>query len=68
MKANIHPNWYPEATVVCACGNTWKTGATIADMMAAMKADGAPAHTKLTEIVKKVERKELKPAAALLGG
>ena len=28
----------------------------------------APAHTKLTEIVKKVERKELKPAAALLGG
>ena len=28
----------------------------------------APTHTKLTEIVKKVERKELKPAAALLGG
>ena len=32
MKANIHPNWYPEATVVCACGNTWKTGATIAEI------------------------------------
>ena len=28
----------------------------------------APTHTKLTEIVKKVERKELKPSAALLGG
>ena len=28
----------------------------------------APTHAKLTEIVKKVERKELKPAAALLGG
>jgi large subunit ribosomal protein L31 len=28
MKESIHPAWYPEATVVCACGNTWKTGAT----------------------------------------
>jgi 2-dehydropantoate 2-reductase len=28
----------------------------------------APTHTKLTEIVKKVERKELKPSPALLGG
>jgi len=32
MKANIHPAWYPEATVVCACGNTWKTGATIPEI------------------------------------
>src|SRR5690606_14594741 len=28
MKANIHPTWYAEATVICACGNTWITGAT----------------------------------------
>lgn len=28
MKEGIHPTWFPEATVVCACGNTWKTGAT----------------------------------------
>jgi len=27
MKAGIHPKWYPEATVVCACGNTFTTGA-----------------------------------------
>jgi large subunit ribosomal protein L31 len=32
MKANIHPKWYPEANVVCACGNTWKTGATIPEI------------------------------------
>lgn len=25
MKANIHPE-YKEATVTCACGNTFKTG------------------------------------------
>jgi large subunit ribosomal protein L31 len=28
MKTDIHPKYYPEATVVCACGNTWKTGST----------------------------------------
>lgn len=28
MKAEIHPTYYPEATVTCACGNTWKTGST----------------------------------------
>jgi large subunit ribosomal protein L31 len=28
MKQNIHPNYYPEAKVVCACGNTWTTGST----------------------------------------
>jgi large subunit ribosomal protein L31 len=28
MKKDIHPKYYPEATVICACGNTWKTGAT----------------------------------------
>jgi large subunit ribosomal protein L31 len=28
MKKDIHPTYYPEATVICACGNTWKTGAT----------------------------------------
>ncbi|NLC04569.1 MAG: 50S ribosomal protein L31 [Tissierellia bacterium] len=27
MKADIHPD-YKEATVTCACGNTFKTGST----------------------------------------
>jgi large subunit ribosomal protein L31 len=29
MKDGIHPTYFPEATVVCACGNTWKTGSTV---------------------------------------
>ncbi len=29
MKEGIHPKYYPQATVICACGNTWKTGATV---------------------------------------
>ena len=32
MKDNIHPKYYPEATVTCACGNTWTTGATKAEI------------------------------------
>jgi large subunit ribosomal protein L31 len=28
MKAKIHPTWYPEAKVTCACGNTFTIGAT----------------------------------------
>jgi large subunit ribosomal protein L31 len=29
MKANIHPQFYPEAQVICACGNTWTVGSTV---------------------------------------
>lgn len=28
MKKGIHPTYYPDAKVVCACGNTWTTGST----------------------------------------
>lgn len=28
MKADIHPVFYPDAKVICACGNTWVTGST----------------------------------------
>jgi large subunit ribosomal protein L31 len=28
MKEEIHPTYYPEAVVRCACGNTWTTGST----------------------------------------
>lgn len=28
MKKNIHPEYYPEATIMCACGASWTTGAT----------------------------------------
>lgn len=28
MKAEIHPKYFPEAKVVCACGNTFTVGST----------------------------------------
>jgi large subunit ribosomal protein L31 len=32
VKEGIHPEWYPEARVVCACGNTWTTGSTVPEI------------------------------------
>lgn len=32
MKEGIHPKWFAQATVVCACGNTWVTGATVPEI------------------------------------
>lgn len=28
MQAKIHPTWYPDAKVTCACGNTFTLGAS----------------------------------------
>ena len=28
MKQGIHPTYYTDALVICACGNTWRTGST----------------------------------------
>jgi large subunit ribosomal protein L31 len=28
MRTGIHPTYYPNAQVVCSCGNTWTTGST----------------------------------------
>lgn len=28
MKKDIHPTYFPEAKVICACGNSWTVGST----------------------------------------
>lgn len=32
MKKNIHPKYYSEAKVTCACGNSWVTGSTLPEI------------------------------------
>ena len=34
MKKGIHPKYYPEAKVTCACGNSWTTGSTVPEIRA----------------------------------
>jgi large subunit ribosomal protein L31 len=29
MKTKIHPQWYDDAVVTCACGNSFTTGSTV---------------------------------------
>jgi len=29
MKTSIHPNWYNDCKVTCACGNSFVVGATV---------------------------------------
>ena len=32
MKKKIHPKWFPEARVHCACGNIFTTGSTLKEI------------------------------------
>lgn len=32
MKANIHPKYFEEAQVICACGNRFTTGSTMEEI------------------------------------
>jgi len=51
MKEGIHPEWYTEATVICACGNTWTTGATIPEIRTDICSNCHPFYTGEQRIV-----------------
>ena len=44
MKANIHPEWY-NATVNCACGNTFTVGAAVPEIRVEVCAQCHPFYT-----------------------
>lgn len=51
MKADIHPKYYPEAKVVCACGNSWTTGSTKAEIRVDICSNCHPFYTGEQRIV-----------------
>lgn len=51
MKADIHPQWYPEAVVTCACGNSWTTGATVPEIKTDICSQCHPFYTGEQRIV-----------------
>ncbi|MFW5708754.1 MAG: 50S ribosomal protein L31 [Chloroflexota bacterium] len=51
MKQDIHPKWYPDAKVICACGNTWTTGATMQEIRTDICSDCHPFYTGEQRIV-----------------
>ena len=45
MKTAIHPKWFPEAKVTCACGNTFTVGATMPEIQVEVCSNCHPFYT-----------------------
>lgn len=59
MKKDLHPTYFPEAHVICACGNTFVTGATKEEIRVEICAKCHPFYTgeeKLMDIAGRVEK------------
>lgn len=51
MKQNLHPQYYNEAKVKCACGNTWTTGSTMPEIHVNICSNCHPFYTGQEKIV-----------------
>lgn len=70
MKANIHPNWYPQAKVTCACGSAFTTGSTVPEIRVELCSACHPFYTgtqkfvdtlgQVDRFVKKMETSKVK--------
>lgn len=59
MKASIHPQYFDDAKVTCACGNTFTTGATVPEIRVEVCASCHPFFTgemKYVDTMGKVEK------------
>jgi large subunit ribosomal protein L31 len=67
VKEKIHPTWYPEARVHCACGNTFTTGSTKAEIAVEICSVCHPFFTgqqKLVDTAGRVDRFQQREAIA----
>jgi large subunit ribosomal protein L31 len=72
MKEDIHPDFYPEAKVTCACGNSWTVGSTQPEIRTDVCSDCHPFFTgeqrildsggQVERFLKKLERRKEKMA------
>lgn len=59
MKKDIHPKYYPEAKVACACGNTFTIGSTREEISVEICSACHPFYTgkqKLLDTAKRVDK------------
>lgn len=66
MKVNIHPKWYSEAKVSCACGNTFTVGATVPEINVEICSNCHPFYTgqlKFVDTAGRVEKFKVRQAA-----
>lgn len=68
MKKDIHPPYYNDATVTCACGNTFTTGSTVKELHVEICSNCHPFYTgkqKYVDTAGRVDRfKKLQEQAA----
>ncbi len=72
MKEGIHPEFYPEAKVTCACGNSWTVGSTQPEIRTDVCSECHPFFTgeqrmldtggQVERFLKKLERRKEKMA------
>ncbi len=59
MKAEIHPTYYPEAKITCACGNVIVAGSTLSEIHIELCSKCHPFYTgkqKLIDTARRVEK------------
>ena len=67
MQKKIHPNYNPQAKIVCACGTTYITGSTVPEMRVEICAACHPFYTgqeKLVDTQGRVEKFRARAAKA----
>ncbi len=67
MKENIHPKYYPQAAVTCACGHKFTVGATKPEIQVEICSHCHPFYTggqELIDIAGRVERFKARKAKA----
>lgn len=72
MKKDIHPTYYPDAKIICACGHTLTTGSTVKEIRVEICGACHPFYTgkeKLIDTAGRVDRfkkmKELQKAVGV---
>jgi len=59
MKKDLHPTYYADAQVICACGNTFTTGSTVKELRVEICSNCHPFYTgkqKLVDTARRVDR------------
>lgn len=70
MKANIHPQWYPEAKISCVCGAAFSAGSVVPEIRVDICSKchpfflGDTSGTKLIDTQKRIARYEEKKQKA----
>jgi len=68
MKKDIHPKYFPEAKVICACGNSFTVGATKSEIRVEICAKCHPFYTgenKLIDTAGRLEKFKARRAKAV---